>query len=82
MLPLPQGFFTSDKYHRDMKILKILASNSKQFRFYGIFNKWQIDDDSGGREGRTSCLKYSPGFVFLTQETQKGHQNCPKTYWY
>ena len=27
-----------------MKTLKILASNSKQFRFYGIFKKLQIDD--------------------------------------
>ena len=26
--------------HRDMKILKILASNSKWFKFYGIFKKW------------------------------------------
>ena len=32
-----------------MKILKILASNSKQFRVYGMFKNWQIDDDSGGR---------------------------------
>ena len=40
--------FTSGKYHRDMKILKILASNFKQFRVYGIFNKWQIDDDRRG----------------------------------
>ena len=30
-----------------MKILKILASNSKWFRVYGIFKKFQIDDDSG-----------------------------------
>ena len=28
--------FTSGRYHRDMTILKILASNSKWFRFYGI----------------------------------------------
>ena len=31
--------FTSGKYHRDMKILKILASNSKPFRVYGILKK-------------------------------------------
>ena len=37
--------FTSGRYHRDMKILKILASNAKQFRPYGIFKKLQIDDD-------------------------------------
>ena len=38
--------FTSGRYHRDMKILKILASKSKQLD--GIFKKWQIDDDRGG----------------------------------
>ena len=42
--------FTSDRYHRDMKILKILAYNSKRFRVYGIFNKWQIDVDKGGSQ--------------------------------
>ena len=36
-------FFTNGRHHRDMKILKILASNSKQFQFYGIFLKWQIE---------------------------------------
>ena len=40
--------FTSGSYDRDMKILKILASNSKRVRVYGIFKKWQIDDK--GRE--------------------------------
>ena len=34
--------FTSGRYHRDMKALKILASNSNHFRIYGIFKKWQI----------------------------------------
>ena len=34
--------FISGRYHKDMKILKILASNSKWIRFYGIFEKWQI----------------------------------------
>ena len=38
--------FTSDRYHRDMKILKILTSNSNPFRVYGIFKKLQIDDDN------------------------------------
>ena len=45
MSPLSYGFFktfTSDRYHRDMKALKILASNSKHFRIYGIVKKWQI----------------------------------------
>ena len=31
-----------------MKILKILVSNSKGFRVYGIFKTLQIDDDKGG----------------------------------
>ena len=31
------GVFTSGRYHRDMKIVKMLAPNSKQFRFSGIF---------------------------------------------
>ena len=39
--------FTTGRYHRDMKIMKILASNSKQFRVYGILKKLQIDDDKG-----------------------------------
>ena len=39
--------FTSGRYHRDMKILKILASNSKRFRVYGIFKNYKIDDDKG-----------------------------------
>ena len=45
--------FTSGRYHRDMKILKILASNSKRFRVYGIFKKLQIDDDKGGPPNTT-----------------------------
>ena len=40
--------FTSVRYRRDTKILKILASHSKRFRVYGIFKKLQIDDDKGG----------------------------------
>ena len=40
--------FTSGRYQRDMKILKIFASNSKQFRVYGILKKLQIDADKGG----------------------------------
>ena len=39
--------FASSRYHRDVKILKILASNSKWFRVYGIFKKLQIDDGKG-----------------------------------
>ena len=44
---------TSGRYHRDMKILKILASNSKRFRVYGIFKKLQIDGDKGGPPNTT-----------------------------
>ena len=33
--------FTGGGYHRDMKALKILPSNPKYFRIYGIFKKWQ-----------------------------------------
>ena len=45
--------FTSGRCHRNMKILKILASNSKRFRVYGIFKKLQIDDDKGGPPNTT-----------------------------
>ena len=45
--------FTSGRYHRDMKILKILASNSKWGKVYGIFKKLQIDDDKGGQPNTT-----------------------------
>ena len=47
-------------------ILKILASNSKQFRFYGIFKKWKIDD-RGGRE----ATKY---YIFLDKFSLKEPQ--------
>ena len=40
--------FTSGRYHRDMNVLKILASNFKRFRVSGIFKKLQIDDDKWG----------------------------------
>ena len=54
MSPLPHELmdlleiFTSGWYHKDMKTLKILASNSKQFKVNGIFKKRQIDNDRGG----------------------------------
>ena len=47
------SIFTSGRYHRDIKILKILDSNSKRFRVYGIFKKLQIDDDKGGPPNTT-----------------------------
>ena len=34
--------FTTGRYHKDIKALKMLASNSKCFRIYDTFNKWQI----------------------------------------
>ena len=42
---------TSGRFHRDMKILKILASN--RFRVYGIFRKLQIDGDKRGPPNTT-----------------------------
>ena len=45
--------FNSGRYLRDMKILKILASNSKRFRVYGISKKLQNDDDNGGLPNAT-----------------------------
>ena len=35
-------YFASDRYYRDMKALKILASNFKHFRIYGVFSKSKI----------------------------------------
>ena len=52
--------FASGRYHRDMKILKILASNSKQFRVHDIFKKLQIDDDKGGPPNTTIFEITSP----------------------
>ena len=45
--------FTNSRHDTEMKILKILASNSERFRFYGIFKKLQIDDDKGGPPNTT-----------------------------
>ena len=46
MSPLSHGFFfeifTSSRYHRDMKALKILASISKHFRIYVIFKNSKL----------------------------------------
>ena len=55
-LPYLVGFleiFTSGRYHRDMKVLKILASNFRRFRVSGIFKKLQVDDDKWGPPNRT-----------------------------
>ena len=66
MSPLSQIFFeilTSDRYHRDMTVFKILASNSKHFRIYGTFNKLQIGVPWLMFQ-TTSGLENSPGYVF------------------
>ena len=34
---------SSDRYHRAMKALRVLASYSKHLRIYGIVKKWQIN---------------------------------------
>ena len=73
MSPLPYELFeifTSGRYHIDRKILKILASNSKRFRFFSIFKKWQIDDRGGGQAkyyifSDKFCLKQSLVLKFI-----------------
>ena len=68
--------FTSGRYHRDMKALKILASNSKHFRIYGISIKQQINVP----RLTNNLWSWKPtGVSSLTQEIQKWHRNCPKT---
>ena len=61
-----------------MKTLKILASNSKRFRVYDIFKKWQTDGDRGRAKYISfldnASLKYClvlQIFLGMTQETQK-----------
>ena len=49
--------FSSGRYHWDMKILKILASNSNSF--IQTFKKWEIDDTGWGVGG---AAKYN---IFL-----------------
>ena len=44
---------TSGRYHKDMKILKILVSNSKRFRVYGIPKTLQIDNGKRGPPNTT-----------------------------
>ena len=53
----------SGRYHRDMKILKILASNSKRFTVYGIFKTLQIDDD----KGRPPDTTFTAFFFFIPE---------------
>ena len=77
MLSLPHEVFDSGRYYRDMKILKILVSNSKRFRFYDIFKQWQIDDRVRAHPNTTYYIKITFGsesftwICFLTQDTQK-----------
>ena len=49
------NIFNGARYHRNTKILKILASNFKRFRFYGIFKKWQIDERGRAQPNTTFC---------------------------
>ena len=67
--------FISGRYHRDMKILKILASNSKRFRVYGIFKHDKFMMIEGGAAKyyilfdnfclkQPLVLKIPPGYVF------------------
>ena len=61
--------FTSGRCHKDMKVQKILASNSKRFGVYGIFKKLKNDDDKGELLNTTiseitSGIKNSPGYHF------------------
>ena len=39
---LQRHCWSSGRYHRDLKALKTLVSNSKHFRISGIFKTWQI----------------------------------------
>ena len=48
--------YTSVRYHRDMKYLKILTSNSKRLRVHGIFKNLQIDDDCQGGPPNTTIF--------------------------
>ena len=50
-----------------MKFLKILASNSKDFRIYGIFKKWQIRVPPMTTVSMTTVS----GLCFWTQDIQK-----------
>ena len=94
MSPLSHGFFetfTSGRYYRGMKALKILACNSKHFRICGNFKKCKI----GVPRMKFEILLFLitsvsnnfwswkfTGVCFLTQESQKWHQNWPKPYWF
>ena len=85
---------TSGRYHRDMKILKMLASNSKRFRFYSIFKIWQIGNGNALANilnTTSSQITYAQNKLwpwkfslvcFLTKEFQKWYVKCSKTYCY
>ena len=62
-----------------MKILEILAFNSKQFRVCGIFKKWQIDDD---KVGGIKCINFLDNVCLkkknlIKKEKEKSDQNLP-----
>ena len=77
-------------YIRHMKILKILASNSKKSKIYGIFKKWEIGAERVSADilNTTFSLITSTSnnlwswkltwVCFLTQEIKKKwHLNFP-----
>ena len=83
-------FSTNGRYHRDMKILKVLASNSKQFRVYGIFKNGKLMMIGEGTAKYciflnnlclTSGLKNSPGYVFSLRKL-KNDIKIALNYWY
>ena len=81
--------FTSGRYHRDKKSLKILASKCKHIRIYGKVANWCASLDI---LNITFSLITSvsinlrswifTGVCFLFQEIQKWYANCPETYWF
>ena len=81
--------FTSGRYHRDTKALKIWAFNSKHFRIFGILEKmanWCGSDDILDTTfSLITCLPNNlwslklTGVCFFTQEIQKWHRDSPET---
>ena len=77
-----------------MKILKMLASNSKRLRFYSIFKKWKIGNgnalanilnttSSQITSAQNKLWSWKLSWVsFLTQKFQKWYVKCSKTYCY
>ena len=49
---------TSGRYHRDMKILKTVASNSKRLRFYDILKNDKLMLGGGEGGGSSQILHF------------------------